>query len=119
MLGSSGTVRAGKGHDPRISTYELIRENYQTVNFTASTEILVNAVRSLVNELPEGVSPAECIAHWRASAKTDDAARGVIWPEIPPEIQHESGLMGNLAESEYPPSRDVRGPLLPCSALRE
>ena len=92
MPNSSGTVRAGKGNDPRISTYELIRENYQTVNFTASTETLVNAARRLVDELPEGVSPAECIAHWRASAKADDAARGVIWPEIPPQIQQESGL---------------------------
>lgn len=92
MAESSGTVRAGKGEDPRVSTYELIRENYETVNFTASTETLVNAAKRLIDELPNDVSPAECIAHWRERARADDAARGVIWPEIPPEIQHESGL---------------------------
>ncbi|MCB2076414.1 MAG: aromatic ring-hydroxylating dioxygenase subunit alpha [Novosphingobium sp.] len=89
---SSGTVRAGKGDDARVSTYELIRENYETVNFTASTETLVKAASRMVDELPEGATPAECIAHWMKSAKADDAARGVIWPEIPPEIQSESGL---------------------------
>lgn len=92
MSQASGTVRAGKGDDARISTYELIRENYETVNFTASTETLVNAAKRMVDELPEGSTPAECIAHWLKSAKADDAARGVIWPEIPPEIQAESGL---------------------------
>jgi phenylpropionate dioxygenase-like ring-hydroxylating dioxygenase large terminal subunit len=96
MAESSGTVRAGKGDDPRVSTYELIRENYETVNFTASTETLVNAASRLKDELPEGTPPAEIIAHWRASAKRDDAARGVIWPEVPPEIQAESGLAWGL-----------------------
>jgi phenylpropionate dioxygenase-like ring-hydroxylating dioxygenase large terminal subunit len=92
MAQASGTVRAGKGDDPRVSTYELIRENYETVNFTASTETLVKAASRMVDELPEGSTPAECIAHWLESARADDAARGVIWPEIPPEIQAESGL---------------------------
>jgi len=89
---ASGTVRAGKGDDARVSTYELIRENYETVNFTASTETLVKAASRMVDELPEGSTPAECIAHWMKSARADDAARGVIWPEIPPEVQSESGL---------------------------
>ena len=96
MAESSGTVRAGKGDDPRRSTYELIRENYETINFAASTETLVNAASRLVDELPEGTPPADVIAHWRASAKADDAARGVIWPEVPPEIQAESGLAWGL-----------------------
>ncbi|WP_295631311.1 aromatic ring-hydroxylating dioxygenase subunit alpha [Novosphingobium sp.] len=92
MAQASGTVRAGKGGDPRVSTYELIRENWETVMNTASTETLVNAASRMVDELPEGSTPAECIAHWLKSAKADDVARGVIWPEIPPEIQAESGL---------------------------
>lgn len=92
MSESSGTTRAGKGDDPRRSTYELIRENYETVNFAASTETLVNAASRLVDELPEGTPAPEVIAHWMASAKKDDAARGVIWPEIPPEIMAEAGL---------------------------
>jgi phenylpropionate dioxygenase-like ring-hydroxylating dioxygenase large terminal subunit len=93
---AAGTTRAGKGDDARVSTYELIRENYETINFAASTETLVKAASRLKDELPEGTSPAEIIAHWMASAKADDARRGVIWPEVPPEIMAESGLAWGL-----------------------
>lgn len=96
MSESSGTTRAGKGDDPRVSTYELIRENYETVNFSASTQTLVNAASRLKDELPETATPQECIAHWIKSAKADDAARGVIWPEVPPEIKKEGGLAWGL-----------------------
>ena len=96
MSESAGTTRAGKGLDPRVSTYQLIRENYETVNYSASTETLVNAASRLVDELPEGTSPQDVIAHWLASAKKDDAARGVAWPEIPPDIMKESGLAWSL-----------------------
>ena len=96
MSESAGTTRAGKGDDARVSTYELIRENYETVNYTASTETLVKAASRLVDELPEDTPPADIIAHWMASAKADDAARGVIWPEIPPDIMAESGLAWSL-----------------------
>ena len=96
MNEASGTTRAGKGDDPRSSTYELIRENYETVNFAASTETLVMAASRLVNELPEGTPPGEVIAHWMASAKKDDAARGVIWPEVPGDVMAEAGLAWGL-----------------------
>ena len=97
MSESAGTVRAGKsGLDPRVSTYELIKENYETVNYSASTETLIAAASRLVDELPEGTPPGEVVAHWMASAKADDAARGVIWPEIPPEIVAEGGLAWGL-----------------------
>ncbi len=96
MSESSGTTRAGKGDDPRVSTYELIRENYETVNFAASTETLVTAASRLADELPEDTPPAQIIAHWMAQAKKDDAKRGVIWPEIPAEIMAEAGLAWGL-----------------------
>src|SRR6185312_15302032 len=92
---SSSVTRAGLG-DPRVSTYELARENYETVNYAGSTETLVNAAKRLVDELPEGTPPSEVIQHWMASAKADDAARGVIWPEIPPEVMTEAGLAWSL-----------------------
>ncbi|MCJ2185492.1 aromatic ring-hydroxylating dioxygenase subunit alpha [Novosphingobium sp. 2638] len=96
MSESAGTTRAGKGDDARVSTYELIRENYETVNYSASTETLVKAASRLVDELPETATPAEIIGHWLKSAKADDAARGVIWPEVPPAIKQESGLAWGL-----------------------
>ena len=96
MSESAGTTRAGKGDDPRVSTYELIRENYETVNFSASTETLVKAASRLKDELPATATPQECIAHWIKSAKADDAERGVIWPEVPAEIKKEGGLAWGL-----------------------
>jgi len=96
MSESAGTTRAGKGDDPRVSTYELIRENYETINNAASTDTLVKAASRLVDELPEGTPPGEVIAHWMKSAKADDAARGVIWPEVPADVMAESGLAWGL-----------------------
>jgi phenylpropionate dioxygenase-like ring-hydroxylating dioxygenase large terminal subunit len=96
MSESAGTTRAGKGDDPRVSTYELIRENYETVNYSASTETLVNAASRMKDELPATATPQECIAHWIKSAKADDARRGVIWPDVPAEIKKEGGLAWGL-----------------------
>ena len=36
------------------------------------------------------------MAHWMASAKADDAARGVTWPDIPPAVMAEAGLAWTL-----------------------
>ena len=94
--GGTSVTRAGKGLDPRISTYELVRENYETVNHAASTETLVNAAKRLVDELPEGTPAPEVIKHWLASARADDAARGVIWPTITQEQTAEAGLAWHL-----------------------
>jgi phenylpropionate dioxygenase-like ring-hydroxylating dioxygenase large terminal subunit len=92
MSQSSSVTRVGAGADPRVSTYELARENYETVNYAASTDTLVNAAKRLVDELPEGTPPQEVIKHWLASARADDAKRGVIWPDISPENMAEAGL---------------------------
>jgi phenylpropionate dioxygenase-like ring-hydroxylating dioxygenase large terminal subunit len=91
-----GVARAGKGDDPRVSTYELARENYTTINYAASTDTLINAAARLKDELPEGTPVGEVMAHWMARAKADDAARGVTWPEIPPEVVAKSGLAWTL-----------------------
>ncbi len=92
---SSSVTRAGKG-DPRVSTYELMKENYETINYSAATDTLINAASRLVDELPEGTPASEVMAHLMASAKADDAARGVIWPEITPEQMSEAGLAWSL-----------------------
>jgi phenylpropionate dioxygenase-like ring-hydroxylating dioxygenase large terminal subunit len=90
---ASSVTRTGKaGKDPRVSTYELQNEIYTTVNNASTTETLVNAAKRLVDELPEGTPGPEVIKHWLASARADDARRGVIWPNITPEQQGKAGL---------------------------
>lgn len=96
MKQSSTITRAGKGKDPRVSTYELQNEIYTTVNQASTTETLVNAARRLVDELPEGTPAPEVIKHWLASAKADDAARGIDWPTITPEQMAEAGLAWSI-----------------------
>jgi nitrite reductase/ring-hydroxylating ferredoxin subunit len=96
MKESSTITRAGKGADPRISTYELQNEIYTTVNNASTTETLVKAAKRLVDELPEGTPAPDVIKHWLAAAKADDAARGVIWPSITPEQMSVAGLAWSI-----------------------
>lgn len=90
--GSTSSTRTGNGRDPRVSTYEIARENYETLKQTVTTETLLNAAKRLVDELPEGTPAAKVAEHWLASARADDAARGVIWPTITPAQMAEAGL---------------------------
>jgi phenylpropionate dioxygenase-like ring-hydroxylating dioxygenase large terminal subunit len=92
----SSVTRAGKGADARVSTYELARENYETVNFAGSTDTLVNAAKRLVDELPEGTPGDQVVKHWLSRAREDDAKRGVIWPDITPAQMSEAGLAWSL-----------------------
>ncbi|KPH66086.1 aromatic ring-hydroxylating dioxygenase subunit alpha [Novosphingobium sp. ST904] len=93
----STVTRAGKsGIDPRVSTYELQEELYATVNQASTTATLVTAAGRLVDELPEGTPTDQVIAHWLASAKADDAARGVEWPEITPAQMGQAGLAWHI-----------------------
>ncbi len=94
--GGTSNTRAGLGADARISTYQLARENYETVNQASTTLTLVNAAKRLVDELPEGTPAPEVIKHWLASARADDAARGVIWPTITPAQMSEAGLAWSI-----------------------
>ena len=67
------------------------------MNNASTTETLVNAAKRLVDELPEGTSPPDAvIKHWLASARADDAARGVIWPTITPEQMAKAGLAWSI-----------------------
>lgn len=79
----AGKLRIGMG-DARISTSELQDFTWENAN-TNTTMTLVEAARRLVDELPEGTPAADVSRHWIASAKADDAARGVIWPTVDPQ----------------------------------
>ena len=94
--GGTSNTRAGIGKDPRVSTYELARENYETVNKSSTTETLVNAARRLVDELPEGTPADQVIKHWLESARRDDAERGVIWPTITAQQTADAGLAWHI-----------------------
>lgn len=82
-------LRVGTG-DARISTAEMQDFTWNNAN-TNTTMTLVNAARRLKDELPAGTSPGEVLQHWLASARADDAARGVIWPVIDPAHTAQSG----------------------------
>ncbi|MBV9092187.1 MAG: aromatic ring-hydroxylating dioxygenase subunit alpha [Mycobacteriaceae bacterium] len=83
-------IRLGTGADPRVSTAQMQLYTLAETNAT-TTDTLVNAAVRLVDELPEGTPADKVLEHWLASARRDDAARGVIWPTIDPEHLGRSG----------------------------
>ena len=97
---SNSYFRPGKGDDVRKSIAEMQAEIYRTTN-ASTTQTLVDAAARLIDELPEAATAGEVTAHWLNSAKADDAARGVTWPEISPEQIAKAGnschLFPNLA----------------------
>ncbi len=97
--------RAAKGDDARITIAQMQEEFWDTIG-ASTTETLVNAARRLVDELPEGTPPEEVHHHWLESAKRDDAARGVTWPQISDEQMAKAGL----AQSIFPNMNILPGP---------
>jgi phenylpropionate dioxygenase-like ring-hydroxylating dioxygenase large terminal subunit len=83
-LESNTYFRPGKGDDVRVSIARMQAQIYRTVN-ASTTQTLVDAAARLVEELPQDASASEVTAHWLSAARRDDAARGVIWPNISPE----------------------------------
>ena len=66
-----------------------------TINAT-TTDTLVKAAARLVDELPRDTPADQVAAHLVASARRDDAARGVIWPEIAPSHMAAVGIDWHL-----------------------
>lgn len=97
--------RAAKGHDARKAIAEMQQEFWDTIG-AATTETLVNAAQRLVDELPEGTPAEEVHHHFLESAKRDDAARGVVWPEISDKQMSDAGL----AQSIFPNMNFLPGP---------
>jgi hypothetical protein len=69
--------------DPRVAVADNLAMLWETLNAVV-TETFVQASKRLVDELPPGLTMEEVGGHLLATAKRDDAARGVIWPEIDP-----------------------------------
>lgn len=97
--------RAAKGDDARISIATMQQEFWDTIG-ASTTETLVNAAKRLVDELPEGTPAAEVHHHWLESARRDDAARGVSWPDISDKQMADAGL----ALSIFPNMNILPGP---------
>jgi len=83
-------LRLGSGADPRLSTAEMQVYTWEHVN-TNTTRTLVDAACRLADELPEGTPAGQVLKHWLDSARSTDAARGVIWPTVNPEHVGKSG----------------------------
>jgi hypothetical protein len=91
-LSENATItRTGKGADPRKSIADLQVELIETVN-ASTTMTFVEASARLMDELPEDTPADQVMEHFMESAKADDAARGVAWPEIDPAHQAECGI---------------------------
>jgi nitrite reductase/ring-hydroxylating ferredoxin subunit len=94
MEETMGKNRLGTG-DPRKSTAEMQAYIWKHVN-TNTTKTLVDAALRLVDELPEETPAPQVLKHWLDSARRDDAARGVIWPNVDPVHVGKSGTAWQL-----------------------
>jgi phenylpropionate dioxygenase-like ring-hydroxylating dioxygenase large terminal subunit len=83
-------LRIGTNSDPRISTAEMQLYTWEKAN-TNTTQTLVDAAVRLKDELPEGTPGNEVLMHWLKSARSDDEARGVVWPTVDPAHVGKSG----------------------------
>ena len=84
-------ARGEIGQDPRIAVADDQQMTWDQLR-AVTTETFVKASKRLKDELPEGATMEEVGHHLLASARADDAARGVIWPEIPPEHLAATGI---------------------------
>lgn len=79
---NQGKLRVGTGNDARISTAEMQNYTWEAAN-TNTTQTMVDAANRLKDELPAGTPAAEVLMHWIKRSKEVDAARGVVWPNVP------------------------------------
>jgi phenylpropionate dioxygenase-like ring-hydroxylating dioxygenase large terminal subunit len=84
VSGGLSAARGQEGIDPRVAVAEDLQMMWETLNAT-TTETFVKASGRLVDELPPDATIAQVGAHLFVAAKADDAARGVIWPELSEE----------------------------------
>jgi hypothetical protein len=52
---------------------------------------MVDVAKRLVDELPEGTPAEQVMKYWLDTARAEDAARGVVWPEVDPDHTKLSG----------------------------
>lgn len=94
--GSGAATALGRpDRDARIAVAEDVAMMWEVLN-ALTTETFVKASRRLVDELPPGLSLQQVGGHLFAAAKRDDAARGVIWPELDPAYLGENAVIWHL-----------------------
>ncbi|MGK8506552.1 aromatic ring-hydroxylating oxygenase subunit alpha [Nocardia asiatica] len=90
MEENQAKVRVGSGPDARVSTATLQNFTWENAN-TNTTRTLVDVANRLVDELPEGTPANEVLRYWLDTARSEDEARGVVWPKVDPGIVAQSG----------------------------
>ncbi|WP_145205782.1 aromatic ring-hydroxylating oxygenase subunit alpha [Sphingobium sp. B2] len=92
---NKGRLRLGSGKDARKATAEMVAYTMEHVNSNFSQSLLDAAMR-LEDELPETATEEEVLKHWLSSARQADAAQGVVWPTVAPELVARSGVAWNI-----------------------
>jgi len=89
--GGTTSMLGDAPEDSRTFVADYMTHLYETVNAN-TTETIVNAAKRLVDVLPKTATPDEAVAKMMELAHEDDAARGVVWPQIDPEHFAQSGI---------------------------
>jgi phenylpropionate dioxygenase-like ring-hydroxylating dioxygenase large terminal subunit len=97
--------RAAGNDDPRVTIARMQLEYWETIG-ASTTETLVKTAQTLPDELPEGTPASAVHKYWLDKARSVDAARGVIWPDISDAQMTAAGL----ALSIFPNMNLIPGP---------
>jgi Ring hydroxylating alpha subunit (catalytic domain) len=88
-----------------VTIAQMQQEYWDTIGASTS-ETLVKTAQRLPQDMPEGTPAAEVHKHWLNTAKAEDAARGVIWPDLTEQQIAAAGL----ALSVFPNMNFIPGP---------
>jgi ring hydroxylating enzyme alpha subunit len=80
----------GATQDPRLAIAQSLRATMEGVN-SCTTQTMIEAADRLADELPEGTSLDAVMAHFYSVARSIDAERGVLWPELDHTLQPNTG----------------------------
>lgn len=77
--------------DYRTAAYDSLIDLWEGVRAN-TTEAIIGVAKRLVDELPEGTPSDEVMAYLMKTAREEDAARGVHWPDIDPQHIRNAGI---------------------------
>lgn len=97
--------RAAGDGDPRTTIAQMQAEYWETIGASTS-ETLVRTAQRLPEDLPVGTPAGEVHKYWLDLAKREDAARGVVWPDLTDAQIAAAGL----ALSIFPNVNFIPGP---------
>ena len=87
---SENSIQLPDARDPRITLSESLHAIMEGVN-SCTTDTMLAAADRVLHELPAGTPADEVAARFDEVARAIDAERGIVWPELNPDLLPDTG----------------------------